>query len=119
MAFGNQTVQLVDYEPIGEPNELGEYQEEPAITDAPGCRHRPLNFQEKVDLNFDVATEMWKTTLPLFEYSPELQAKVTGLEANDVIRVDGQDYQVVGGVRPFNDFTAPFKATIVSTKHTG
>jgi hypothetical protein len=89
------------------------------ITEAAGCRHRPLTFQEKADLNFNVATEMWKTTLPLYEYDAELQAKVTGLEANDVIRVDGIEYQVNGGVRPHKDFTAPFKATIISTKQVG
>lgn len=119
MTFGYQTIQLVDYEPTGTPDELGNYTQAEVVTDAPGCHHRPLNFQEKVDLNYDVATEMWKSTIPLYEYSPTLQSKVTGLEANDVIRVGGQEYQVVGGVRPFSDFTAPFKATIVSTKHTG
>jgi hypothetical protein len=117
--FGNQTVQLVDYEPTGEPNELGEYPTTETVTSAPGCHHRPLNFQEKVDLNFDVATEMWKTTIPLHAYDGTLQAKVTGLESNDVIRVDGIEYQVVGGVRPFNDLTAPFKATIVSKRQPG
>lgn len=119
MPFGHKTVELLDYEPTGTPDELGGYAQTATVTPVPGCRHRPLTFREKVDLNFDVATEMWKTTIPLFEYDATLQAKVAGLEANDEIRVDGITYQVQGGVRPFDDFTKPFKCTIISTRHFG
>ena len=119
MAFGHVTIQAVDRAPGGTPDELGNYVLTETLFDMPGCRHRPLTFQEKIDLQFDIATEMWKSTIPLFEYDSTLQGKVKALGANDVIRVDGNDYQIVGGARPFDDFTRPFKATIISKLQTG
>lgn len=114
MPFGTDTIQIVSLAASGPPDELGMHTLVETVTAAPGCRHRPLTFRETAELNFNIATQPWKSTIPIGEYNAALQAKVRAIKSNDVIRVDGQDYQVVGGVRPFNDFELPFKATIIS-----
>lgn len=119
MPFGHKVIKLIDTVGTGVFDDAGIEQRTEAVTDAPGCRHRPLTFSETAELEFDVATELWKSTIPLFEYSDELQAKVRGLEADKVIRVDGEDYQIVGGVKCHDDFEAPFKATIISKQQHG
>lgn len=101
------------------PGKLGTYPRVPVTFDAPGCRHRPLTFAETAELAFDVATEWWRTTIPIGEYSPTLRDQISSIEPDAVIRVDGVEYAVVGGVRQFKDFTGPFKATIHSKRHIG
>lgn len=119
MPFGPDTVELVSLTNAATPGELGTYAKVETITEAPGCHHRPLTFSETAELQYDIATEMWKTTIPVGEYSLELRNAVLAITAGDLIRVDGQEYRIVGGVRPFKDFSTLFKATIVSQKHTG
>ena len=119
MSFGNQTVTIVARSDAATPGVLGTYAQAEALTALPGCRHRPLTFKETAELEFDIATEMWRTTIPIGEYSQGLQDAVMAITPGDAIRVDGQTYEIVGGVRPHNDFTAPFKATIISKKHIG
>lgn len=119
MPFGPDTVELVSLTDTGIAGELGTYQQAETVVIAPGCHHRPLTFSETAELQFDVATQLWKTTIPIGEYSDELRDSVVAITAGDVIRVDGQQYQIVGGVLPFKDFSDLFKATIVSKKHTG
>jgi len=119
MSFGISTVKFVTFEKSGSPDELGHFPLVEKYTNAPGCRHRPLTFDETAELQLDVGTEYWRSTLPLFEFTPTIRAKVMAAKVNDLIEVDGQRYQIVGGVRSFPDENGPFKATIVSKKHIG
>lgn len=118
--FGTSVVSLKRYVKTGAPDELGEYQLEPVVVEAPGCRHRPLTFQESVEVGLDIATQPWKTTLPTHEYDGTILSALAALNPEDSIEVDGQEYQIVGGMRPFDDLGGnPFKATIISQKQTG
>lgn len=119
MPFGSDVVELVSLTNSATPGELGTYEKIETVTQAPGCHHRPLTFSETAELQYNIATELWKTTIPIGEYSESLRDKVLQISAGDVIRVGGQQYQIVGGVRSFKDFSTLFKATIVSQKHTG
>lgn len=119
MPFGPDIVELVSLTNAALPGELGTYAKVETITEAPGCHHRPLTFSETAELQYDIATELWRTTIPISEYSPDLRDAVLAISAGDLIRVDGNEYQIVGGVRPFKDFSKLFKATIVSQKHIG
>lgn len=119
MSFGTQTLTLVSFAEAGSPGALGTYAMTETLTEVPGCRHRPLTFQETAETDTDIATEMWKTTIPLFELGATLLATVMAIEAINEIRIDGETYEIIGGVRPHEDFTNPFKATIVSQKQTG
>ena len=114
--FGPDLVTFVSYSDAATPGELGTYPQVETLTEAPGCHHRPLTYKEAVELGYDVATKMWKTTIPIGEYSADLLQKIVASKPDDTIRVDGIQYQIVGGVQPFKDFTGWFKATIVSKK---
>lgn len=116
MSFGVDTVTFVSFSDSATPGELGTYPQTETLTSAPGCRHRPLTFQEIHELGFDVATEVWKTTVPIGEYSNALRVQIMAMQPDDVIRVEGVEYQIIGGVRPFKDFTGWFKATIFSRR---
>ena len=119
MPFGGDTVTFVSFVDGPTPGPLGTYPQVEVTFDAPGCRHRPLTFAETAELAFDVATEWWRTTLPIGEYGQTLLDKLKLVEPDAVIRVDNVDYAVVGGVRMFKDFSGPFKATIHSKRHIG
>lgn len=120
VAFGTAVVTLTHYVNTGTPDELGEYQQNEVNVAAPNCRHRPLTFQETIDLGIDIATQPWRTTLPTHTYSPTILNALAALNPNDVIKVNGQDYQIIGGERPFDDLAGnPFKATIISQKQIG
>lgn len=119
MPFGYTTVTIVLHSDADTPGELGTYAQVEIPVDAPGCHHRPLTFQETAELQFDVATELWKTTIPIGEYSPDLREQVVSARPDDTLKVNDIEYSIIGGVEPFDDFTAPFKATIYSKKHIG
>lgn len=119
MPFGPDVVELVSLTNAATPGELGTYEKIETTIPVPGCHHRPMTFSETAELQYDISTEMWKTTIPIGEYSESLREKVQQITAGDVIRVGGESYQIVGGVRLFKDFSALFKATIISQKHTG
>jgi hypothetical protein len=117
--FGHVTVTLLLHTSAATPGELGTYAQVEVPVTCPGCRHRPLTFRETAELEFDVATKLWKTTIPIGEYSSALRNQIVAAEPDDTIKVDGIEYSIIGGVEPFDDFTAPFKATIISKKHIG
>lgn len=119
MPFGHHVVSLVSYVDAATPGELGTYPQVELLTDLPGCRHRPLTFQETAELQFDVAMELWKTTLPISEYSAGLRNALAAALPDSTIRVGGNQYSIIGGVEMFDDFTGPFKATIYSKKYIG
>lgn len=120
MPFGHLTISLVEFVDGPTPGELGTYPQIPQVTAAmPGCRHRPLTFQETAELSFEVGTQLWKSTIPIGEYSPTLQATLMSVKPDAVIEVRGLHYQLIGGVEVFDDFAGPFKATIFSKKFIG
>lgn len=120
MSFGGSTLVFTQTQNTGAPNDLGEFQQIATTTPAPGCRHRPLTFSEKVEYNLDVATEFWRSTVPLFEYDGTVQTALMSFPPNGTITVDGISYQIVGGVRPHPDrFGSPYKATIISQRQHG
>jgi len=116
MSFGPDVVTFVSFSDSGTPGELGTYTQVETLTSAPGCHHRPLTYAEAVEIGYDVATELWRTTVPIGEYSAQLREAIVALQPDDAIRVDGKQYFIVGGVQPFKDFAGWFKATIVSKK---
>lgn len=119
MPFGASVVTFVTHVDAPTPGELGTYPQVPSTFDAPGCRHRPLTFQETAELQFDVATEFWRTTLPIGEYSESLLNQIRAIQPDDTIMVNGVEYSIIGGVRLFDDFSGPFKATLHSKRHIG
>lgn len=119
MPFGHHVISLISYVDGPTASELGTYQQVPVSTDLPGCRHRPLTFQETAELQFDVGTQLWKSTIPIGEYSSMIQDQLRAVLPDATITVSGVQYSVIGGVEVFDDFTGPFKATIYSKKHIG
>lgn len=120
MSFGGSTIVFRHFVESGSADEYGNYVLVPVDVSAPGCRHRPLTFKETAELQFDIATEMWRSTLPLCEYVDPLLATCLAAQPDDVIVVDGKEYQIIGGVRPHDDMEGvPFKMTIISKKQIG
>lgn len=120
MAFGGSTIVFTRLVKVGEPDDLGNYELQSVDTEAPGCRHRPLTFTEIVEMQMDMSTQPWRSTLPLFEYDDALLDALDTIQHNDFVTVDGEKYQIVGGVRPFPDRNGnPFKATMISQKQHG
>lgn len=119
MAFGHVTVTLVLRTKGVTPGELGTYPFTKTEVSLPGCRHRPLTFKETAELAFDVATELWRTTVPIGEYSATLRGQLASAKPDDTIKVGGVEYSIIGGIEMFDDFSGPFKATINSKKHLG
>jgi hypothetical protein len=119
VSFGGSTIVFISRQQTGVADSLGEIPIVDVPTSAPGCRHRPLTPAEKVEFNLDFATEYWRSTLPLCEYVNPLLAIAMAAKNTDVIEVDGQEYQIIGGVQPFEDLEGvPFKMTIISQKQT-
>ena len=107
MSFGSQAVAFVTLTGTGEYDEFGVESTEPSEVLVTGCRHRPLSAKEASEIFGRVATQVWKTTA-----TPEaaaIAAKSTG-----TIKVDGVTYQILGGAQAFEDFSDPFKVTILS-----
>jgi hypothetical protein len=120
MPFGNQTISFVNRTTTGAPDELGNYPLAETTTDAPGCRHRPLTFSETAEFQMDIATQPYKTTIPIGEYSADLRELVLAIKPNDVIRVTGVEFQIIGGIRHHpNMDSSPFKATLISRRQVG
>ena len=111
---------FVDENTTGTPDELGNLALVETVTTAPGCRHRPLTMKETAELEFDIATEIWKSTIPVGEYAAAVRDAIFAVKANGLIRVDGEDYQIIGGVRHHPDMDGnPFKVTIISQQQHG
>lgn len=115
MSFGDTTVTFVARTATGSAGRLGTKAKNPLSVDAPGCRHRPLRASEKPEWLTNVSTQVWKTTVPIGEYAPVVVDTImAAAKANSVIRVDGVEYQIVGGGQPFDDMSALFKLTVLS-----
>lgn len=122
MSFGGQTVTFVSLTPTGTVDPLGTQTLTEAATDVTGCRHRPITISagggsgavrnENPEIGVTVATQYWQTTCP--PHPAALAAK-----ASDVLRVDGETFQIIGDVQPFTDFSGRvFKVTFVSERQT-
>lgn len=107
MSFGSQTVTFEMPSDTGTPGKLGTKAQAFTGTDVKGCRHRPLSATETPEWLTNIATQIWKTTAP--PEAAAIAAKSTGR-----LKVDDVTYQIIGGARPFEDFTDPFKVTILS-----
>lgn len=116
MSFGNDVVTFRHLVKTGTFDGQGNAQMTTVDVDAPHCRHRPLTHREVVEAGLDVSTTYWRTTLPLYMYdAPTLAA--TMAEGIDIIKVNGKNYQIEGGVRPHSDMASvPFKMTIISQR---
>lgn len=105
--FGSQTVAFVTVTGTGVFDDNGF--ETTAPTDVPveGCRHRPLSASEASEVLGDVGRQVWKTTAP--PEAAAIAAKSTG-----TLKVDGKTFHIVGGTQTFEDYSEPFKCTILS-----
>lgn len=120
MSFGTSVVTLNEFTGTGPRDSMGQQGVTTDVVTAPGCRHRPLTFAETVELEFDIATEFWRTTIPTGELQSDVRAKVLAVKNNDTISIDSQTYQIIGGIRHHLDMEGrPFKATIISKKQHG
>lgn len=116
MTFGNQIVVFVAFSDSDITGALGTIPQEETLTAAPGCLHRTLSAKETAEYDIDVATLVWKSTIPVGEYGASLRAAVLGAKADDEIRVGGESFKIIGGPQDHEDFSSPFKVTILSQK---
>lgn len=108
MTFGSQTVTFVTVTD-GVLDRLGIAAKVRTEVAVPGCRFRPLSTEEQVGLT-DAATQVWKGTCPP-------NAAVLAAKAIDEVKVSGVTYQIVGGVKPYTDFSnAVHKVTVMCQK---
>lgn len=107
MSFGSQTVTFTTLVGTGVYDADGIEATTPTPVAVKGCRHRPLKAEETPVWLTNLATQIWKTTAP--PEAAAVAAKSTGR-----LTVDGVTYEIIGGAQPFEDFTSPFKVTILS-----
>lgn len=110
MSFGSQTVAFVTLVGTGEYNDYGDEIITETEVAVAGCRHRPLSAKEAAESFGNVAQQLWQTTAP-----PE--AAAIAAASTGKLKVDGTTFHIVGGAQPFEDFSDPFKVTILSEIH--
>lgn len=107
MSFGSQTVAFVTLVGNGVFDDNGFETTTEAEVPVTGCRHRPLSAAEATEALGDVGRQVWKTTAP--PEAAAIAAKSTG-----TLKVDGKTFHIVGGTQTFEDYSEPFKCTILS-----
>jgi len=107
MSFGSQTVSFVTVTGTGVFDEFGNEGTTEVDVPVTGCRHRPLSAAEAAEAFGNVATQVWKTTAP--PAAAAVAAKSTG-----TLKEGGRTFHVLGGAKPFEDMSNPFKVTILS-----
>lgn len=107
MSFGSQTVSFVTVVGTGVYDDLGYETTTETGIPVEGCRHRPLSAKEAAEAFGDVATQVWKTTAP--PEAAAIAAKSTG-----TLKEGGRTFHILGGAQLFEDYTDPFKVTILS-----
>lgn len=110
MSFGSQTVTFVTLEHTGVYDDFGNEQVNEAEVLVHGCRHRPMTAAEAGEAFGNVARQGWKTTAP-----PE--AAAVAAKSTGKLKVGGVTYAIIGGALAFEDFSDPFKVTILSEIH--
>lgn len=107
MTFGSQTVTFTTLVGTGVYDADGVEITTQVDVPVAGCRHRPLKADETPQYLTNLATQIWKTTAP-----PE--AAAAAAKSTGRLTVDAVTYEILGGAQPFEDFTDPFKCTILS-----
>ncbi|MFN6550662.1 hypothetical protein ACP6C7_18835 [Mycolicibacterium septicum] len=114
MTFGGQTITFVSVtEDLGTRDRYGNPALIRAEVPVPGCRFRPLTAKEKIEGGFNTVQDPWKATCPP-------APAVVGAASNGEVKVDGATYQIVGGVRVFDDLGGdPYKVTVIAERWVG
>ncbi len=107
MSFGSQTLWFVSLVGTGTFDDFGFEITTEAEVPVEGCRHRPLSAAEAAEAFGNVARQVWKSTCP--PEAAAVAAKSTGR-----INVGGQVFHIIGGATAYEDFSDPFKVTIMS-----
>lgn len=107
MSFGSQTVSFVTVTGTGVFDDLGYETTTESEVAVAGCRHRPLSAKEATEALGDVSIQIWKTTAP--PEAAAIAAKSTG-----TFKEGNKTFHILGGAQPFEDFSDPFKVTILS-----
>lgn len=122
LGFGRQTVTCLHYELDGV-DDLGTLMMTPTRTDVHGCLHQPkvptstrgggeARAEQGTEVGVTVATSWYRTTTP-----PD--PAVLELLPSDALEVDGEIYQIIGGIHPFRDATGKIThVAILSEKQT-
>lgn len=105
--FGSQTVAFVTVTGTGVFDDNGFETTTPTDVAVTGCRHRPLSAAEASELFGNVAKQVWKTTAP-----PE--AAAIAAQSTGTLKEGGRTFHIVGGAQVFEDYSDPFKCTILS-----
>ncbi len=107
MNFGGQTVTIVTV--TEDPTQRDRYNKPLKVrTEHPvkGCRFRPLDFSEQIELG-DLTLQKYRLTAPPV-------AAIVNADAIDEVKVDGITYQIIGGMRVFPDMNGTlFKVTVL------
>lgn len=103
--LGSQTVKLSVIAQSGAPGYLGMKSETRTDVTVTGCRGRVLSAQETAELQTDVASEIWKWTLP--PEAAAATARSTGELVYDgtanPVRTATSVFQIDGPIRPKYD----------------
>lgn len=120
MGFGNKTLVFNRPTPTGGVDEQGNQSWADSETGMPYCRHRPFTTSELIEAGFEIDTEIWRSTIPMKEYDESQIGVLLSLKGDESFTVDGNEYQIVGGARPFDDMASrPYKMTIISKRQRG
>lgn len=106
-SFGSQTLVFTVLTGTGEYNDFGEETTEPTQAPVEGCRNRPLSAAEAAEAYGDVARQVWRATCP-----PDVA--VTAAKSTGTFTEGGKTFHILGGPKPFEDFSNPVKVTIDS-----
>lgn len=107
MSFGSQILAFTVLTGTGEYNDFGEEIVTEGTETAEGCRNRPLSAAEAAEAYGDVARQVWRATCP-----PD--AAVTAAKSTGTFTEGGKTFHILGGPKPFEDFSNPVKVTIDS-----
>lgn len=107
MSFGSQTLVFTVETGTGEYDDYGVETTTETTEAAYGCRNRPLSAAEAAEAYGDVARQVWRATCP-----PD--AAVTAAKSTGRFTEGGKTFHILGGPKPFEDFSAALKVTIDS-----
>lgn len=107
MKLGSQTVAFVTVTGTGVFDDNGFETTTKVDVPVEGCHHRPLSAAEAAEVLGGVGRQVWKTTVP--PEAAAIAAKSTG-----TLKEGGRTFHIIGGAQPFEDFSDPFKCTILS-----
>jgi hypothetical protein len=107
MSFGNQTLVFTVTTGTGEYDDFGAEIVTETTESAHGCRNRPLSAAEAAEAYGDVARQVWRATCPP-------SAAVTAAKSTGKFTEGGREFHIIGGPKPFQNFSAAVKVTIDS-----